>query len=84
MTNTLYEGAITYEERNAQSTIDLCWITVGLLDRLIKSIIDGELDHDSDHFPITTMLDMSIKHKNMEPKRNWKKLDEKKLYEALR
>jgi exonuclease III len=84
LTNTLHEGAITYEDRNAQSTIDLCWITVGLLDRLIKSIIDRELDHDSDHFPITTILDMSIKHKNMEPKRNWKKLDEKKLCEALR
>lgn len=84
LTNTLHEGAITYEERNAQSTIDLCWITVGLLDRLIKSTVDRELDHDSDNFPITTMLDMSIKHKNVEPKRNWKKLDEKKLCEALR
>jgi hypothetical protein len=29
------------------------------------------------------MLDMSIKHKKMEAKRNWKKLDEKKLCEAL-
>ena len=84
LTSTLHEGAITYEERNAQSTIDLCWVTAGLLDRLMKSTVDRELDHDSDHLPITTMLDMSIKHKNMEPKRNWKKLDEKKLYEALR
>jgi hypothetical protein len=84
LTNTLHEGAITYEERNAQPTIDLCWITVDLLDRLIKSTVDRELDHDSDHFPIITILDMSIKHKNMEPKRNWKKLDEQKLCEALR
>jgi hypothetical protein len=84
LTSTLHEGAITYEERNAQSTIDLCWVTAGLLDRLIKSTVDRELDHDSDHLPITTMLDMSIKYKKMEAKRNWKKLDEKKLCEALR
>lgn len=61
LTNTLHEGAVTYEERGAQSTIDLCWITLGLLDRLIKSTVDRGLDHDSDHFPITTMLDMSVK-----------------------
>jgi len=71
LTNTLHERAVTYEERRAQSTIDLCWITLGLLDRLIKSRVDRELDHDSDHFPITTMLDMSVKHKDKEPKRNW-------------
>lgn len=84
LTNTLHEGSITYEECNAQSTIDLCWITIGLLDRLVKSIVDRELDHDSDHFPITTVLDMNIKHKDVKPKRNWKKLDEMKLCEALR
>lgn len=84
LTNTLHKGAVTYKERSAQSTIDLCWITLGLLDRLIKSTVDRELDHDSDHFPITTILDLSVKHKDEEPKRNWKKLDNKKLCEALR
>lgn len=83
LTNTLYEGAITYEERSAYSTIDLYWITLGLLDRLIKSRVDSELDHDSDHFPITTMVDMSVKRKDREPRRNWKKLDDKKLCEAI-
>jgi exonuclease III len=84
LTSTLHEGAVTYEERSAQSTIDLCWITLGLLDRLVKCTVDRELDHDSDHFPITTVLDLSVKHKDREPKRNWKKLDDKKLCEALR
>ena len=50
----------------------------------MKSIVDKELDHDSDHFPITTVLDMTLKHKDRKAKRNWKKLDEKKLCEALR
>jgi endonuclease/exonuclease/phosphatase family metal-dependent hydrolase len=61
MTNTLQQGAVTYTERNARTTIDLCWITLGLLDRLIKSEVDKNLDHASDHFPISTMLDLSAK-----------------------
>ncbi|KAI6789402.1 hypothetical protein KC331_g213 [Hortaea werneckii] len=84
MTNTLQQGVVTYAERNAQTTIDLCWITLGLLDRLIKSEVDEELDHDSDHFPITTMLNLSAKKLDKKPKRNWKRLDDKKLCEALR
>ena len=62
----------------------LCWITLGLLDRLVKSEVDKELDHDSDHFPISTILNLSAKKQDKEPKRNWKRLDEKKLCEALR
>jgi endonuclease/exonuclease/phosphatase family metal-dependent hydrolase len=84
MTNTVQQGAVTYAERNARTTIDLCWITLGLLDRLIKSEVDKNLDHDSDHFPISTMLDLSAKRQDKEPKRNWKRLDDKKLCEALR
>lgn len=55
-----------------------------LLDRLIKSRVDRELDHGSGHLPISTMLDISVKHKDKEPKRNRKKLDDKKLCEVLR
>jgi endonuclease/exonuclease/phosphatase family metal-dependent hydrolase len=56
MTNTLEQGAVTYAERNARTTIDLCWITLGLLDRFIRSEVDKNLDHDSDHFPISTII----------------------------
>jgi hypothetical protein len=84
MTNTLQQGAVTYAERNARTTIDLCWITLGLLYRLIKSEVDKNLDHDSDHFPISTMLDLSAKRQDKKPKRNWKRLNDKKLCEALR
>jgi endonuclease/exonuclease/phosphatase family metal-dependent hydrolase len=61
MTNTLQQGAVTYTERNARTTIDLCWITLGLLDRLIKSEVDKNLNHASDHFLISTILDLSAK-----------------------
>lgn len=84
MTNTLQHGAVTYEERGAQSTIDLCWKTLGLLDRLIKSEVDRELDHNSDHLPITTTVDLGVKNQEKEATRNWRRLDEKKLRDVLR
>jgi hypothetical protein len=35
LTSTLHEGAVTYEERSAQSTIDLCWITTRITSQLL-------------------------------------------------
>ena len=59
LSNTLLPGTITYKERTAQSTIDLCIVTVGLVDRVIQSQVDQDLDHDSDHLPISTVLDIT-------------------------
>ncbi|KAK7219285.1 hypothetical protein V2G26_007288 [Clonostachys chloroleuca] len=36
LTSTLQPGTITYEEGERQSTIDLCLVTLGLVDRLIR------------------------------------------------
>jgi endonuclease/exonuclease/phosphatase family metal-dependent hydrolase len=58
--STLLPGTITYEEGRSQSTIDLCLVTMGLADRVIKSEVDRNLDHDSDHLPISTTLDPSV------------------------
>lgn len=61
LTSTLSPGTVTYEEGDAQTTIDLCWLSVGLLDRLITSQVDKELDYDSDHLPIKTIIDLRTK-----------------------
>ena len=58
--NTLPPGTTTYEEGGAHSTIDLCLVTMGLIDRVIKSEVDRDMDHDSDHLPISTMLDFAV------------------------
>jgi hypothetical protein len=34
--NTLPLGTVTYEEGRAQSTIDLCLVTAGLINRIVK------------------------------------------------
>ena len=75
--NTLLPGAVTYEEGRAQSTIDLCLVTTGLINRVVKSEVDRNLDHDSDHLPISTTLDLAMQRLEKRPRKNWKRLDEK-------
>ena len=85
--STLLPGTITYEERTSRTTIDLCLVTVGLVDRVVRSQVDRDLDHDSDHLPISTVIDMRIQQLDATPKRDWKRLDEavynKELKQAL-
>lgn len=81
--NTLVPGTITYEEGLSRSTIDLCLVTVGLVDRVIRSEVDLDLDHNSDHLPISTSLDLTVQCQQRQATRNWKKLDEEKFRKAL-
>ena len=46
-------GTITYDDKNAQSCIDLCYGTQDLVDRVITCNVDPSMDHNSDHLPIT-------------------------------
>lgn len=83
LTNTLAPGTITYEEGGRQTTIDLCLVTLGLVDRVIRCEVDRSLDHDSDHLPIVTSLDMSPKLLSRGPSRDWKSIDEKRFRSAV-
>jgi exonuclease III len=82
--STLPPGTITYEERTARTTIDLCLVTVGLIDRVIRSQVDRDLDHDSDHLPISTVIDMRVQQLETSLKQDWKRLDERIYHKALR
>ena len=82
--STLPPGTITYEERTSRTTIDLCLVTVGLVDRVVRSQVDRDLDHDSDHLPISTVIDMRIQQLDATPKRDWKRLDEAVYNKALK
>ena len=84
LTNTLSPGTVTCEEGNACTTIDLCWVSAGLLDRLITSQVDRTLDYDSDHLPISTILDLRVKQKSTKPVRSWKRLNTEDFCKALR
>jgi hypothetical protein len=83
LSNTLLPGTITYQAGAARTTIDLCLATLGLVDRVIRSQVDRDLDHDSDHLPIST-VDMRIQQLDVTPRRDWKRLDEKTYYKTLK
>ena len=80
---TLTPGAITYRERQSRSSIDICFVIGGLVERVIRSEVDEELDHDSDHLPISTLLDVSVPSAIEAPRKNWKKLDRDAYVKAL-
>ncbi|KAB2110395.1 hypothetical protein AG0111_0g1384 [Alternaria gaisen] len=84
LNSTLLPGAITYEERTSRTTIDLCLVTVGLVDRVIRSQVDRDLDHDSDHLPISTVIDIRVQQLEQPPKRDWRRLDEGTYHKALK
>ncbi|KAJ0142747.1 hypothetical protein HZ326_14427 [Fusarium oxysporum f. sp. albedinis] len=60
LTSNLASGTIIYEEGDGRITIDLCLITTGLVDRLIRCKIKTEIDYDSNYLPIVTLLDLNI------------------------
>jgi exonuclease III len=82
--NTLPPGTVTYEEGRSQTTIDLCLVTTGLIDKVTKSEVDRDLDHDSDHLPISTTLDLTVQRIEKKPRKDWKRLDEKLYTKTLR
>lgn len=84
LSSTLPRGTITYNEANARTTIDLSLLITGLLDRIVKSMIDHDIEYGSDHLPIATTLDLNTKQLPEITVRNWKALNPKKFDAALK
>jgi hypothetical protein len=70
LNSTLRPGTITYEERNPRSFIEFCLVAVGPIDKVIRRQVNRELDHNSDHPPISTVTDVRTKQLNSNPKRD--------------
>lgn len=68
--STLPPGTVTYKEGRSQTTIDLCLVTTGLIDKVTKSEVDRDLDHDSDHLPISTTLDLTVQRIEKKPRKD--------------
>ena len=54
------------------------------MDRIIKSTVDQDIDHDSDHVPISILLDVRTNLNKTKPRRHWKNLDTEKFCDVLR
>ena len=70
---------ITYNDNNTQSCIDLCYGTQDLVDRVVKCGVDNEMDHNSDHLPIITILDLRTRQRQQTETRDWSSIDGKEL-----
>ncbi|KAI3534405.1 reverse transcriptase [Colletotrichum abscissum] len=84
LTSQLRAGTITYEEGDRRTTIDLCLVTVGLVNRMIRCEVDHNINHDSDHLPIATSLHITATELQREEKRKWKTIDKETFIETLR
>jgi exonuclease III len=70
---------VTYDDQNAQSCIDLCYGTQDLVDRVVKCGVDQGMDHNSDHLPITTILDLRTIQRQQAEIHDWSSINEKEL-----
>ncbi|KAJ6437601.1 zinc knuckle [Purpureocillium lavendulum] len=84
LTSHLPAGTITFEEADRQSTIDLSLSTIGLVDRLTKCGIDEDINHDSDHLPIVTSLDITTTQLQPKSRLKWKAIDKAAFSKTLR
>lgn len=67
---TFAPGTITYRKRQLQTSIDVCFVTARLVNRVVKSKVNKDLDHNSDHLLISTTLDISMPNVDKLPRKN--------------
>jgi len=73
----LPQGTITREDRESSSCIDLVYATPAIISRVIECRVDRELDHHSDHLPISTLLDLQTIVAKGKERWDWSKTDDK-------
>lgn len=77
------EGLVTWERGQSKSTIDLTFLSMSLVNRLILIERADTVQHDSDHWPIRTQIDIQAPANEPPKRRNWKAIDVKLLTEIL-
>ncbi|EKG09366.1 Reverse transcriptase, partial [Macrophomina phaseolina MS6] len=69
----------TFARKDAQTTIDLAFVTAGILEHLVRCQVREDLQQDSDHIPISTVVDLSPSRRPPEARPNWRSTDTAKL-----
>jgi hypothetical protein len=69
------QGMITWEARDSASTIDLAFTSQPLQQRLIECSTNQDLNHGSDHLPISLQFELCPVRIQPQPARAWKKTD---------
>jgi hypothetical protein len=77
-------GTITYRARSVETTLDLAFVSQNLENSLIACDVANDMDNDSDHLPVRTVLDLSLAPKEIKQARVWNKINEELLVRVLR
>ncbi|KAJ5809036.1 reverse transcriptase [Penicillium pulvis] len=73
----------TWERGGAESVIDLTWISEELTGRLVNHGRADDIEHQSDHYPVRTTLDVQTPLFKAPERRNWSAMDDKILTEFI-
>jgi hypothetical protein len=76
-------STVTFDDRTAQTCIDLCYGTQEIVDRVMRCGVDHKMDHNSDHFPITIDLDLRSGQLPRPEARDWANINVKLLRSKL-
>lgn len=84
LTSCLPQGTITWRRNDQNSCIDLVLASHEITERIIHCQTSQQINHDSDHFPIHTIID--VRAQLTKPKQTyiWKNTNPKTFHEALR
>ena len=72
-------GTITWAKGGDKSTIDLAFVSQRLCERLVACEVAEDVEDDSDHNPIRTLVDIETPETEPVRRRNWKQTDAKEL-----
>jgi hypothetical protein len=76
-------GMTTYRTKGVETTIDLTLATPLLQENLIICQAAENLDHDSDHVPLETIIARPARNKAIPERWSWERTDKEKLHEVL-
>jgi hypothetical protein len=77
------ERLVTWQRGDSTSTIDLTFLSANLFNRMILYERADDVQHDSDHWPIRTQLDIQTPANTPPERLNWKAVDVKTLHGLL-
>jgi hypothetical protein len=81
--NLSRETSIYFHFQNSKSIIDMCFTIEDLNDRILICKTRSNLNHDSNHFFIETILNISIIETSLFERFNWNRLNMKKFKNIL-
>ena len=69
------KGEVTWEARGQSSTIDLTFLSLRLVEQVVRCEIRKDLDFGADHYPISTSLLLRTTQIKPTLRRSWKRVD---------